>query len=117
MVLEAFAGGAPVIAVRATGVEDLVEDGADGILTEEDTSEYAAKVAEFLEGVPAYECDESRPETILNIRNKKMAENALQKAFLFREEAVALKAIHYYNSVIAENAAQQKRNIRLLPAG
>ena len=110
-------GGAPVIAVRATGVEDLVEDGADGILTEEDTSEYAAKVAEFLEGVPAYERDESRPETILNIRNKKMAENALQKAFLFREEAVALKAIHYYNSVIAENAAQQKRNIRLLPAG
>lgn len=117
VVLEAFAGGAPVIAVRATGVEDLVEDGADGILTEEDTSEYAAKVAEFLEGVPAFERDESRPETILNIRNKKMAENALQKAFLFREEAVALKAIHYYNSVIAENAAQQKRNIRLLPAG
>ena len=46
-----------------------------------------------------------------------MSENALQKAVLYREEAVALKAVHYYNSVIAENAAQKKRNIRLLLEG
>ena len=46
-----------------------------------------------------------------------MAENALQKAALYREEAVALKAVHYYNSVIAENETHKKRNIRLLPAG
>lgn len=46
-----------------------------------------------------------------------MAENAFQKGTLYREEAVALKAVHYYNSVIAENVTQKKRNIRLLPAG
>ena len=46
-----------------------------------------------------------------------MSENALQKAVLYREEAVALKAVHYYNSVIAENATQKKRNIRLLLEG
>ena len=46
-----------------------------------------------------------------------MSENALQKAALYREEAVALKAVHYYNSVIAENAIQKKRNIRLLLEG
>ena len=101
VVLEAFAGATPVIAVKASGVEDLVDDGVNGILTGEDSQEYAAKVTEFLE-----EACHSR-----------MSENALQKAALYREEAVALKAVHYYNSVIAENAMQKKRNIRLLPAG
>ena len=101
VVLEAFAGATPVIAVKASGVEDLVDDGVNGILTGEDSQEYAAKVTEFLE-----EACHSR-----------MSENALQKAALYREEAVALKAVHYYNSVIAENAIQKKRNIRLLLEG
>lgn len=48
VVLEAFAGGTPVIAVKASGVEDLVDDGVNGILTEEDTEEYAASVSDFL---------------------------------------------------------------------
>ena len=48
---------------------------------------------------------------------REMADNAYQKGTLYREEAVALKAVHYYNSVIAENVTQKKRNIRLLPAG
>jgi len=52
VVLEAFAGAAPVIAVRASGVEDLVEDGVNGILAEENVEEYAKKLTEFLEGVP-----------------------------------------------------------------
>ena len=48
VVLEAFAGATPVIAVKASGVEDLVDDGVNGILTGEDTEEYAARVTEFL---------------------------------------------------------------------
>ncbi len=104
VVLEAFAGAAPVIAVKASGVEDLVDDGVNGILTGEDTEEYARAVTGFLNGTQMLPCS-------------KMAENALQKAALYREEAVALKAVHYYNSVIAENETHKKRNIRLLPAG
>ena len=104
VVLEAFAGGTPVIAVRASGVEDLVDDGTNGILTQEDTEEYASRVAEFLNGACTYDTEE-------------MSKNAYQKATLYREEAVALKAVHYYNSVIAENAMQKKRNIRLLLEG
>lgn len=103
VVLEAFAGATPVIAVRATGVEDLVDDGINGILTKEDPREYAEKVTEFLNHAAA--------------AGPQMSVNALQKGILYREEAVALKAVHYYNSVIAENAMQKKRNIRLLPAG
>ncbi len=104
VVLEAFAGATPVIAVRASGVEDLVDDGINGILTGEDTGEYAARVTKFLNGACTYDAEE-------------MSRNAYQKGTLYREEAVALKAVHYYNSVIAEDAIQKKRNIRLLPEG
>lgn len=101
VVLEAFAGATPVIAVRASGVEDLVDDGANGFLTGEDTEEYAGKVADFLE----------------EALDGRMARNAFQKAALYREEAVAFDAVHYYNSVIAESAMHKKRHIRLLLEG
>ena len=104
VVLEAFAGATPVIAVKASGVEDLVDDGINGILTGEDAGEYAARVTKFLNGACTYDAEE-------------MSRNAYQKGTLYREEAVALKAVHYYNSVIAEDAIQKKRNIRLLPEG
>lgn len=117
VVLEAFAGATPVIAVKASGVEDLVDNGVNGILTGEDAQEYAAAVAGFLEDI----CSSRDMGEIRNPdrspRYIQMSENALQKAVLYREEAVALKAVHYYNSVIAENAIQKKRNIRLLLEG
>ena len=114
MVLEAFAGATPVIAVKASGVEDLVDDGVNGILTGEDTEEYAARVTEFLKEACGCGMEEM---PYRNACCSQMSENALQKAALYREEAVALKAVHYYNSVIAENAIQKKRNIRLLLEG
>ena len=168
VVLEAFAGAAPVIAVRASGVEDLVNDGVNGILTEEDTQEYAQAVTGYLVGMErdtqeysaetekrsacsnstcmkccaaetdtacekTQGCDDKEtvwktegrksPDSVLENRAdrklpyREMADNAYQKGTLYREEAVALKAVHYYNSVIAENVTQKKRNIRLLPAG
>lgn len=110
VVLEAFAGATPVIAVKASGVEDLVDDGVNGILTGEDTQEYAARVTDFLEEVWG-------PVSSGKPGCSQMSESALQKAALYREEAVALKAVHYYNSVIADNATQKKRNIRLLLEG
>lgn len=86
VIAEAFAGGTPVIAVRASGVEDLVEDGATGYLTEEDTLHFASGLTDFLN------CPDSR---------QKMAENAYQAGLSFREEAVAQEAIRRYNEVIA----------------
>ncbi len=165
VVLEAFAGATPVIAVKASGVEDLVDDGVNGILTREDREEYAAAVTGFLrefcaesdrmgiymgsyvsaQGVdrqeelctasafsdmsdtassdmadtasgerPAKQCGETMPR---RLSCRELSRNAYQKGTLYREEAVALKAVHYYNSVIAENAMQKKRNIRLLLTG
>lgn len=118
VVLEAFAGAAPVIAVRATGVEDLVEDGVNGILTKEDTEEYARRLTEFLESVPAGEEAAGHAGTM---NYHAMAEKAFQTAALYKEETVAFKAVHYYNEMIeekrsaVENGGQKKRSIHLLP--
>ncbi len=85
VILEAFAGKTPVIAVEASGVKDIVKSGYNGILTEEDTEQFAGELASFLENG--------------QIR-KRMEVCAGQSALAYREEAVALRAVHYYNSVI-----------------
>lgn len=84
VVLEAFAGEAPVLAVEASGVSDLVRSGYNGILTEEDAESYAKVLQNFLEG---------KYDTL------SFEKNALQTALEYREEAVALRAAHYYNKV------------------
>jgi glycosyltransferase involved in cell wall biosynthesis len=45
---EAMACGLPVVAVRASGVQDMVDDGVDGILTNLDTEELASAVCRVL---------------------------------------------------------------------
>jgi len=45
---EAMACGLPVVAVRASGVQDMVDDGVDGILTNLDTGELASAVCRVL---------------------------------------------------------------------
>lgn len=83
--LEAFAGRTPVIAVRASGLEDLVCDGRNGFLTLEEPHVYAAQLTAFLKG----EYDRGMME-------KYAGESGEQ----YREEAVAMKAVRYYNYVI-----------------
>lgn len=87
VVLEAFAGGTPVLAVRASGVEDLVTDRVDGLLTNEDNGEYAEALLRFCEG---------------GVDRAGIARNALLTGLQYREEAVALEAAHVYNEVVAE---------------
>ncbi len=89
VILEAFAGSTPVVAVRATGVEDLVEDGKNGFLTTEEPHVYAAQLTAVLQG--AYD-------------RHALEENARRTAECYREEAVARKAVCYYNNIIAENS-------------
>lgn len=86
VIAEAFAGETPVIAVRASGVEDLVQDGETGYLTEEDTLHFASRLTNFL----------NYPDL-----RQKMAANAYQAGLCFREEAVAQETIRRYNEVIA----------------
>lgn len=45
---EAMASGCPVVAVQASGVEDIVQDGVNGFATEEDAGVWADKVMEII---------------------------------------------------------------------
>ena len=90
VVLEAFAGSTPVIAVDATGVSDLVEDGVNGFLCPEEIDVFAQKILDFI-------MYQSIADTL-----SKGAERTAQE---FRQEAVALKAIQLYNRVIAKQYA------------
>lgn len=115
VILEAFAGATPVIAVKATGVEDLVEDGVNGILTGENTEEYAGRLAQFLRTVPERSAEGGLTKSPMY---QSMAENAFRTGTLYREEMVAFNALRYYNSIIEEKHAaegQRKRPIHLLP--
>ena len=62
--MEALAAGLPVVAVDATGTRDVVEDGVDGLLTENDSQALALAVCKILED------DGLRDTFILNAREK-----------------------------------------------
>lgn len=91
VILEAFAGKTPVIAVEASGVKDLVKSGLNGILTEENPEQFAGELYLLLQ-----------TEQI----RERMAKSAFLTALSYREESVALQAVQYYNNVI--NAAEGK---------
>lgn len=92
VILEALAGGTPVYALDATGVSDIVADGENGFLSDEDLDCYSDKILDFLNGC---------------VDRNKLETNAKKCALEYQEEAVAKKAVRLYNKVIAErNAAE-----------
>lgn len=97
VVLEAFAGETPVLAVEASGVSDLVQSGYNGILTREDTDLYSEVLARFLEG--GYD-------------RLTLSQNALETALEYREEAVAMQAVNYYNTIRQHVSAVKRQNER-----
>lgn len=85
VILEAFAGGTPVLAVRASGVEDLVDTGVNGVLTEEDREAYCSALLDFCEG---------------RLDRAYLSANASASGLLYREETVAQEAARVYNEVV-----------------
>lgn len=107
VILEAFAGATPVIALNATGVSDLVIDGVNGFLCPENNGEkhsmeiFTDRITDFLTNRPLA---------------AKLSDGALQCSMEYREEAVALRAFDYYNKIIAEyHMAGEAQNKNILP--
>ena len=93
VILEAFAGGTPVLAVRASGVEDLVSSGVNGVLTEEDREAFCSALLDFCEG---------------RLDKVQLSKNALAAGQKYREEAVAQQAVRVYNEVVTARAGLQE---------
>lgn len=85
VLLEAMAGGCPVVAVRASGVYDVVKDGYNGFAVTESTDRWAAKVAEILE--------DKRLLSSLSKNSRTFAEN-------YSVEKIAGKVVKLYHRVM-----------------
>jgi len=48
VLIEAMAAGVPVVAVQASGVQDMIDHGVDGLLTELDINDFARSVSDVL---------------------------------------------------------------------
>lgn len=94
VLLEAMAAGLPVAAVRAPGVQEMVDDGINGILTDEDTGRLSAAICRIL-------ADE--------VLHSQMRTNALAKAEIYSSRNMALQLEEVYKRVLADTANRPGR--------
>ncbi len=86
VILEAMAAGLPVIAVKASGVEDMVKNGRNGFCVPEDTGVFACRMMD-----------------ILSDKEKKLFVQAGAERYAqgFREDKIANMAAACYENVVA----------------
>jgi glycosyltransferase involved in cell wall biosynthesis len=85
VLIEAMAGGCPVVAVRASGVHDVVRDGHNGLMVTESTKSWAKAVATLL--------TDRRRLSVLSENSRVFAED-------FYEEKIAEKILKLYRRVV-----------------
>ena len=92
---ESFAAGTPVVAVRAVGTDDIIENGINGFLTEESEAEWADRVAEALCGG----------------RLEQMKKAAASAAENYRSSRLARYEEMLYNQCICEKRAERRADV------
>lgn len=85
VLLEAMAAGCPVVAVKASGVVDVVRDGENGFMTEESEADWSAAVSR-LTGEPGL--------------ISRLSGGAKDTASLYRGEEIAARAAYQYQRLI-----------------
>lgn len=98
VLIEAMAAGLPVAAVRASGVQEMVDHGVDGLLTANETSKLAAAVCRILSDEKLY---------------RTMQTNARQKAEKLSCHNMALKLEKVYQDMVTDNTDRCGNTIRL----
>jgi len=96
VLIEAMAAGLPVVAVRASGVQEMVDDGINGALTLCDTHELAAAVCRVLNDDKLYQS--------LKI-------NARKKAERLSSRNMALKLEKVYEELLANSRYNPEKNL------
>lgn len=98
VLLEAMAVGNPVIALDASGVRDIVADGENGYLTDEDDWQWAGRIAALLAD---------------GALREQMQQAAKRTAEGYSEEEVARCAERYYQKVAAMAWEEKKQEVSL----
>ena len=98
VILEALAAETPVVAVRATGVSDLIKDGENGYCVKEEVADFAKTMQNVL----------SHPNHI-----EQLKWGAARTADAFREENIARTAAGIYQIVLRENQEKQHKFYQL----
>lgn len=88
--MEAMAAGLPVVAVRATGTADVVEDGVDGLLTDNEPEALAAAIGRVLD-------DEGLAQALRQAAGQKVEAYTIEKQ--------AQKLVEVYRQAIVDKEA------------
>jgi glycosyltransferase involved in cell wall biosynthesis len=97
VILEAMATGLPVVAVRSSGIDDVVQDGVTGFKTPEDPEKWCGRIRELLN-------DER-----LRVQ---LSENAMQFAKNFSIEHFSRNIVDIYAYLLASRARQRQETQR-----
>lgn len=85
--VEAMAAGLPVVAVKASGIEDMIKSGQDGILTDNQEENFADNASKLIENAEL---------------RQKMAASARRNAQEFCIEPWVARVVNMYKEVIAK---------------
>ena len=85
VLIEAMAAGLPVVAVRASGVQDMVDHGVDGILTACDRQDLAEAICQVISDPHLYQ---------------RLQAGAIKKADLLSSRAQAIKLENVYQQLL-----------------
>lgn len=85
VILEAMAGGCPVVAINASGIDDMIINGENGFKTRDNLNEWSSQIIKVME-------DEMLRATL--------SRNAHEYARNFSSEAIAEKVAHLYYQIL-----------------
>ncbi len=93
VLLEAMAAGLPVVAVKASGVQDVIIDGKNGFMTKPEITQWADKLIQVIENKELRE---------------RMQKHALEEAKGYLASNIARKVQQHYQNILYDRRLEQE---------